>query len=236
MKMKNKKNLYDIFYGKNYDNLYKGFSGFFFKQAHIDLENLNHKQVNKENNSTIISKNKINILEVGPGRHTHYDYIKSNLNINNYFIYDKNYKYRSFKKKMYKHNFFKIINNLNKIKKNSLDRIICSHVLEHISDPEKFILSLYKMLKKNGTISITLPCDPGFLWSLGRLFNYFTFWKFKNITKKEYFYHMALEHINPIQNLIAILKYNFVNFRDSFLPFRVRSINLNLMYNIVVSK
>jgi SAM-dependent methyltransferase len=139
-------------------------------------------------------------------------------------------------KKKHNHNFFKHINSLKKIKKNSLDRIICSHVLEHVSEPEKFILSLYKLLKKDGTISITLPCDPGFLWSIGRLFNYLTFWKFKNITKKEYFYHMAHEHINSVQNLTSILKYNFLNFRDSFLPFRIRSFNFNLMYNIIVSK
>ena len=83
---------------------------------------------------------------------------------------------------------------------------------------------------------MTLPCDPGLLWNFGRLFNYETFWKFKQITKKEYFYHMAHEHINSIQNLTAILKYNFLNYIDSFLPFRVRSINLNLMYNIVIKK
>jgi SAM-dependent methyltransferase len=232
--MKNRKNLYKIFYGKNYDNLYKGFSGFFFKQAHINLEKLNYKKINKENNFRCDKK--INILEIGPGRHSHYDYIRFDNNINNYFIYDTNYKYCLILKQKHKHKFFKHINNLKKIKKNSLDRVICSHVLEHVPDPEKFILNIYKLLKKGGTISITLPCDPGFLWGLGRLFNYITFWKFKNITKKEYYYHMAHEHINSIQNLTAILKYNFLNFRDSFLPFRIRSINLNLMYNIVVSK
>jgi SAM-dependent methyltransferase len=234
--MKNKKNLYKIFYGKNYDNLYKGLSGFFFRQAHNNLEKLNIKKNNKDNKSLFVLKKKINILEIGPGRHSHYDYIKFTYNINRYFIYDTNYKNCLILRKENKHKYFKYINNLNKIKKKSLDRIICSHVLEHVPEPEKFILSLYKLLKKNGTISITLPCDPGFLWGLGRLFNYLTFWKFKKITKKEYFYHMANEHINSIQNLLSILKYNFSNYKDSFLPFRIRSINLNLMYNIVVSK
>ena len=231
--MKNKIKLYKIFYGKNYDNLYKGLSGFFFKQAHNNLEELNYKKTSNDNN---FNNNKINILEVGPGRHSHYGYIKFNHNINKYFIYDKHSTYCLILKKKNSHKYFTYINNLKKIKKNSLDRIICSHVLEHVPEPEKFILTLYKLLKKGGTISITLPCDPGFLWSLGRLFNYMTFWKFKKITKKEYLYHMAHEHINPIQNLKAILIYNFVNFADSFLPFKIRSINLNLMYNIVIKK
>ena len=234
--MKNRKNLYKIFYGKNYDSLYKGFSGFFFRQAHFNLEKLNCEKVYNGNKFIFNEKKKINILEIGPGRHSHFDYIKSNNNINNYFVYDKNYKYCLILKKKHTYKFFRHINNLKKIKNNSLDRIICSHVLEHVLEPEKFILSLYKLLKKRGTISITLPCDPGFLWGLGRLFNYITFWKFKKITKKEYFYHMAHEHINSIQNLTAILKYNFLHYKDSFLPFRIRSINLNLMYNIVVSK
>jgi len=234
--MKNRKNLYKIFYGKNYDSLYKGFSGFFFRQAHFNLEKLNCEKVDNGNKSIFKVKKKTNILEIGPGRHSHYDYIKINNNINNYFVYDKNYRYCLILKKKHTYKYFRHIDNLKKIKNNSLDRIICSHVLEHVPEPEKFILSLYKMLKKGGTISITLPCDPGFLWCLGRLFNYITFWKFKKITKKEYFYHMAHEHINSIQNLTAILKYNFLNYKDSFLPFRIRSINLNLMYNIVISK
>jgi SAM-dependent methyltransferase len=234
--MKNRKNLYKIFYGKNYDSLYKGFSGFFFRQAHFNLEKLNCEKVYNGNKFIFNEKKKINILEIGPGRHSHFDYIKSNNNINNYFVYDKNYKYCLILKKKHTYKYFRHINDLKKIKNNSLDRIICSHVLEHVLEPEKFILSLYKLLKKRGTISITLPCDPGFLWGLGRLFNYITFWKFKKITKKEYFYHMAHEHINSIQNLTAILKYNFLHYKDSFLPFRIRSINLNLMYNIVVSK
>lgn len=234
--MKSRKNLYKIFYGKNYDSLYKGFSGFFFRQAHYNLEKLNSEKVDNVNKFILNDKKKINILEIGPGRHSHYDYIKFNNNINNYFVYDKNHKYCLILKKKHTYKYFRHINNLNKIKNNSLDRIICSHVLEHVPEPEKFILSLYKLLKKSGTISITLPCDPGFLWGLGRLFNYMTFWKFKKITQKEYFYHMAHEHINSIQNLTAILKYNFLNYKDSFLPFRIRSINLNLMYNIVVSK
>jgi len=47
---------------------------------------------------------------------------------------------------------------------------------------------------------------------------------------------MASEHVNSVQNLINIIKYNFPNYSDQFLPFRIRSINLNLMYNIIIYK
>ena len=47
---------------------------------------------------------------------------------------------------------------------------------------------------------------------LGRVYNYFSFWRLKDITKKEYYYHMSCEHVNSIQNLINIVKYNFLNY------------------------
>jgi SAM-dependent methyltransferase len=225
--MRSKRQLFKIFYGKNYDNLYKGISGFFFRQAHINIEKLN----------SINSLYEKKILEIGPGRHSHYDYIKAKKNILMYYFYDKEIKNINYIRKQYKDKKpFIYIDDLSKIKKNSLDRIICSHVIEHVLDPEKFILYLFRLLKKNGALCITLPCDPGFLWSLGRVYNYFSFWRLKDITKKEYYYHMSCEHVNSIQNLINIVKYNFLNYSDQFLPFRVRSINFNLMYNIIIYK
>jgi|LakMenEpi03Aug12_release.lakeMendotaPanAssembly.Ray.scaffolds.fasta_scaffold375888_2 SAM-dependent methyltransferase len=225
--MRNKKKLYNLFYGSNYDTLYKGFSGFFFKQAHKNLEQLNNKVTHKKNN--------LNILEIGPGRHLHYEYIREKNLINKYYVYDNNNKNLLFLKKKYNQKIA-YIKNLKNLKKNSLDRIICSHVIEHILNPEEFILFISKLLKKKGTISVTLPCDPGFFWSVGRLYKYFTFWKFKNLSKREYYYHMALEHVNSIQNLIAIFKYNFSTFAESYLPLKISSVNLNLMYNITLCK
>lgn len=225
--MRNKKQLYNLFYGSNYDFLYKGLSGFFFKQAHKNLEKLNDKIIHKKKN--------LNILEIGPGRHLHYDYIRQKRLINKYYVYDKNNNNLLFLKKKYNLKLIHI-KNLKKIKNNSLDRIICSHVIEHIFYPEEFILLISKLLKKNGTISVTLPCDPGFFWEIGRIYRYLTFWKFKKVSKREYYYHMALEHVNSIQNLIGILKYNFPVYAESYLPLRIPSINFNLMYNIILNK
>jgi len=225
--MRDKKQLYNLFYGSNYDALYKGFSGFFFKLAHKNLEQLHNKIIDK--------KNSLDILEIGPGRHLHYDYIREKNLINKYYVYDSNIKNLLFLKRKYNQKLT-YIKNLKKIKNNSLDRIICSHVIEHISHPEEFILLISKLLKKNGTISVTLPCDPGFFWETGRLYKYLTFWRFKKVSKREYYYHMALEHVNSIQNLLGILKYNFSIYAESYLPLRIPSINFNLMYNIILNK
>ena len=50
--------------------------------------------------------------------------------------------------------------------------------------------------------SILLPCDPGVLWRFGRMIRLGR----KNSYSEDYYYHMALEHINPINNLVAILR------------------------------
>ena len=47
----------------------------------------------------------------------------------------------------------------------------------------------------------------------------------------------ATEHVNSIFNLHSIIKYNYQNIlEESFLPFRVRSFDLNLFYNIHIYK
>lgn len=43
------------------------------------------------------------------------------------------------------------------IKENSVDCIIASEILEHVSDPAKFISSLLRVLKHNGKLIITTP-------------------------------------------------------------------------------
>jgi hypothetical protein len=116
--MRSRKQLYNIFYGKYYDNLYKGISGFFFRLAHKNLEKLN---VNSIDNSKF-KDNQI-ILEIGPGRHPHYDYI-SDQRINKYLFYDRKKININFLKNKYKKirlknkNFFFYLNKLNNLKKN----------------------------------------------------------------------------------------------------------------------
>ena len=122
-------------------------------------------------------------------------------------------------------------------KKNFFDRIIMSHVLEHISNPEKFIEEAMKKLKKGGVFSIALPTDPALLWRMGRLFSKIFFIKKKqNISSKEYDYINALDHVNSVFSLYSILNYKYKNKIESYLPFRIKSFDLNLFYNIHIIK
>tara|TARA_B110000483_G_C18104820_1_gene507306 strand:+ start:88 stop:759 length:672 start_codon:yes stop_codon:yes gene_type:complete len=223
MKKKNKKALHKIFYGKGYKNLYKGISGFFFKDAHRKLE------------IDIPENHSYKILEIGPGMFPHHSYI-SDTKIDKYYFFEKNKASVKFLKKKYKNNNkINIIDNLENY--NFLfDRIILSHVLEHIHDPEAFLNKVYKKLKKNGYMSITLPCDPGLLWDIGREFTFYNYWKKNKILKEEYYFHMSLEHVNSVRNLRRILQYKYNVIKETFLPFKIKIFGLNLFYNVTIQK
>ena len=92
--MLSKNKLYKIFYGKNYDSLYSGISGFFFIWAHKNLQ------------SFMIHKEKSNkILEIGPGRFPHYNFDKQKIS-NKYYFYETYSKNISYLKKKIKIFYF----------------------------------------------------------------------------------------------------------------------------------
>ena len=52
----------------------------------------------------------------------------------------------------------------------SFDRLIATHVLEHLYRPHEVLREWARVLRPGGTLSIVLPCDPGLLWRIGRRF------------------------------------------------------------------
>ena len=93
-------------------------------------------------------------------------------------------------------------------------------------------------LKKGGVLSISLPTDPGLLWRLGRLFiRNFTLKKTYKISKEEYEYVNATEHVNSIYNLISLIRYNFKDQIEEYcIPFRIMLPDINLFYNVHITK
>ena len=115
-----------------------------------------------------------------------------------------------------------------------------SHVLEHIKDPETYLLNILSRLKNRGYLSISLPTDPGFLWRLGRFYQKTSNVKNKlNLDNRNYDYMIATEHVNSIFNLISIIKYHLKDniVCEEFLPFKfLRSVDCNLFYNLTIIK
>lgn len=110
---------------------------------------------------------------------------------------------------------------------NTFDRLVATHVLEHIYKPHLVLKEWRRVLKPGGVISILIPTDPGMAWRLGRHLG-----PRKNAIAQgiEYDYVMAREHVNPCNNLIAILRHYFPDSREAWWPFPIPSIDLNLFF------
>ncbi len=96
-------------------------------------------------------KNEIKILHVAPNINE-YNYIKENFN--NLLCYDR------LDIKQRKHtNFKESITNID-IDRNSYDLIIVWHVFEHVKDDIKAISNMYRVLKPQGNLLVSVPIYP----------------------------------------------------------------------------
>ena len=206
------------------EHAYTGLLGFLMKHCHKQLENVK------------FPKNISKVLEIGAGSAPHYKFI--NHHYDEYHIADTS----EIILKNYEDNPKVIPINYDGKKlpyeNETFDRIIISHCLEHINYPEEFLFEMMNKLKEGGILSISLPTDPGLLFRIGRLYlKMFSIKKKYQISKEEFDYMNATEHVNSIFNLHSIIKYNFPKvFKESFLPLRIKSFDLNLFYNIHIIK
>jgi phosphatidylethanolamine/phosphatidyl-N-methylethanolamine N-methyltransferase len=109
----------------------------------------------------------------------------------------------------------------------SFDRLIATHVLEHLPQPHLVLREWNRVVKPGGIISIVLPCDPGLAWRFGR--NLGPRKNFQAIGI-DYDYWMAREHINSITNLAAFIQYYFPQAVEKWYPLRVPLSDINLFY------
>jgi phosphatidylethanolamine/phosphatidyl-N-methylethanolamine N-methyltransferase len=115
----------------------------------------------------------------------------------------------------------------------SFDRLIATHILEHLPAPHKVVREWMRVLKPGGVMSIVLPCDPGMAWRLGRCIGPRR--KFTQVGI-DYDYWMAREHINSINNLVSFLRFYFDSMEEQWLPLRVPSMDANLFYVAHITK
>ena len=110
---------------------------------------------------------------------------------------------------------------------NSFDRLIATHVLEHIYRPHLALKEWRRVVKNGGVLSILIPTDPGVAWRLGRHLG-----PRKNAIAQgiAYDYVMAREHVNSCNNLIALLRHYFPEHTEAWWPFPIPSIDLNLFF------
>tara|TARA_E500000331_G_scaffold357679_1_gene420347 strand:- start:3409 stop:3909 length:501 start_codon:yes stop_codon:yes gene_type:complete len=111
----------------------------------------------------------------------------------------------------------------------SFDRVIATHVLEHIPDPVSALTEKVRVIKPGGVLSLILPCDPGFAWRFGGMLGP------RRSAEKAgllYDYYMATEHIDAIFNLQPIIAHHFPDRTERWWPLVVASADLNLIYGV----
>jgi ubiquinone/menaquinone biosynthesis C-methylase UbiE len=118
----------------------------------------------------------------------------------------------------------------------SFDLVFSTCLLAHVTSPEKVIDESLRVVKKGGAVVFMLPTDPGIINQLIK-----TLWTYPSLKKngiKNPKYLYALEHKNPIHNLLAILQHSalgkpaLMRFRPFFFP----SWNFNLWVVSVLRK
>ena len=206
------------------NHAYTGLMGFFMNYCHKQLEKID-----------LPEKMPI-VLEIGAGDSPHIKYLKHDYD-EYHIIETSDYALENYSEnpKIIKK---KYDGKLIPYPDEKFDRIIISHCLEHIPFPESFLIQMMNKLKKGGVLSISLPTDPGLLFRLGRGYlKLFSLKKNYKISKEEFDYMNATEHVNSIFGLYSIIKYNYgSSLKESFLPFGVRSFDLNLFYNVHIKK
>lgn len=110
---------------------------------------------------------------------------------------------------------------------NTFDRVVATHVLEHIVHPHLAIKEWCRVLKHGGVLSILIPTDPGIAWRIGRHFGPRKRALAEGIA---YDYVMAREHVNSCNNLVALLRHYFPNSKEAWWPFQISSMDLNLFF------
>ncbi len=110
---------------------------------------------------------------------------------------------------------------------NTFDRLIATHVLEHIYQPHLALKEWVRVVKDGGVLTVLIPTDPGFAWRLGRHLG-----PRRNAIAQgvAYDYVMAREHVNSCNNLIALLQYYFSDRTEAWWPLPIPSIDLNLFF------
>lgn len=208
-----------IYEGKNYN---EGMAGYFLTKSHAWCENAFGPETHFAR-----------VLEVGAGTGIHIDHIRHGFD--QYVMTDLNPPMLQSAQKRSLHGTGKgkVVAEVQDATAltyadESFDRVIAAHVLEHLPEPYKVVREWQRVLKKGGTLSLVLPCDPGVAWRLGRAVG-----ARKKFIRAgiEYDYWMAREHVNAINNLAAFLDYYFPDAQPAqWKPFGIPSMDLNLFY------
>jgi len=116
----------------------------------------------------------------------------------------------------------------------SFDVTFSTCLLAHVDNPGKVVRESIRVTRKGGRVVFLLPSDPGLLnQATKRLFTYPKL-KRLGVARPQLLY--ALEHKNPIHNLIAVIDSESDAYRVNWIsfPFLIKSWNLSLFMVVTI--
>lgn len=212
-----------------YDALYSGVSGVIFKAGHRMME----RGISPQQNESV--------FEFGGGGMPHFYWMNS-AKMQRYAVSDKLADHRKklgqlrsdmpSRIDLFLHDF-DADPSLSQINA-KYTRVIASHVLEHVPDPEAAIIKWLSLLTDDGVLSVAIPCDPGWLWRLGQIVSFRSLRE--QVTFEEYDLLMSREHVNSAQRILKILRYYSSKCSVRWFPTLIPVVDLNLICVINIRK
>lgn len=112
------------------------------------------------------------------------------------------------------------------------DRVLAIHVLEHLPNLPKALEQIQRVLSPSGRLSVVIPCEGGVAYSMAR--NISARRIFEKRYKQSYDWFIAYEHINKSDEIISELRSRFSIIHQTFVPFKIPSVTLNLIIGLTL--
>ena len=119
---------------------------------------------------------------------------------------------------------------------NTFDRVICTCLLHHIENINSALKEMLRVTKKDGTISILLPCDPGLVYRFAKVIGPNRVWRKHGILNPAFFHYS--QHRNHFPGIKSSIKE--IYFKEKihwrYWTFKFSSWNLNMFAVVTIKK
>jgi SAM-dependent methyltransferase len=115
----------------------------------------------------------------------------------------------------------------------TFDRVLAIHVLEHLDNLPVALAEVHRVIKPSGRFSIVIPCEGGLGYELGRRLTVQR--QFERRYGVPYDRVIQYEHVNQAWEVLREVRERFRIERDSYFPFKVPSVDLNLVIGLTVT-
>jgi ubiquinone/menaquinone biosynthesis C-methylase UbiE len=114
------------------------------------------------------------------------------------------------------------------------DRILASHVLEHLPNLPEALKEIHRLLKPDGIFSAVIPCEGGLANSCVRFVT--SRRAFTKKFKMRYGWLIRSEHVNQCDEILEEINRFFHFQKRSFFPLKVPFVFCNLCIGLILKK